>query len=68
MRKGTDCNQVLTKLVELFARFDLPNVLVSDGGPPFNSHQFKQCLERQGIVVLKSPSYHPSSNGQAEKW
>lgn len=67
MRRGTECNQVLLKLVEMFSRFGLPDVLVSDGGPPFNSHKFKQFLERQGIIVLKSPPYHPSSNGQAER-
>lgn len=68
MKKETKCNQVLTKLVEIFARFGLPDVLDSDGGPPFNSHSFKKFLERQGIIVLKSQPYHPSSNGQAEKW
>lgn len=67
MKKGTECTQVLLKLVELFSRFGLPDVLVSDGGPPFNSHNFKYFLEKQGIKVLKSPPYHPSSNGQAER-
>lgn len=67
MHQGTDCNKVLKKLVEFFARFGLPDVLVSDNGPPFNSHDFKIFLERQGIKVMKSPPYHPSSNGQAER-
>lgn len=67
MKKGTDCSQVLLKLVEMFSRFGLPDILVSDGGPPFNSFSFKQFLEKQGIIVLKSPPYHPSSNDQAER-
>lgn len=67
MTKGTDCNKVLKKLVEYFARYGLPDVLVSDGGPPFNSLSFVKFLERQGVKVLKSPPYNPSSNGQAER-
>lgn len=67
MKYGTDCNRVLKKLVALFARFGLPDVLVSDGGPPFNSHAFVNFLKRQGINVLTGPPYSPSSNGQAER-
>lgn len=67
MKNGTECSQVLLKLVEMFSRFGLPDILVSDGGPPFNSYGFKNFLEKQGIIVLKSPPYHPPSNGQAER-
>ena len=67
MRNGTDCDKVLKKLVGLFARYGLPDVLVSDGGPPFNAQAFTTFLQRQGINVLKSPPYNPSSNGQAER-
>lgn len=67
MKGGTDCSKVLKRLVAFFARFGLPDVLVSDGGPPFNSHTFVSFLRKQGINVLKSPPYNPSSNGQAER-
>lgn len=67
MKQGTHCNKVLKKLVCFFARFGLPDVLVSDNGPPFNSHNFVNFLERQGIRVMKSPPYNPASNGQAER-
>lgn len=67
MKQGTDCNKVLQRLAAFFARFGLPDVLVSDNGPPFNSFGFNSFLERQGIKVMKSPPYHPSSNGQAER-
>ncbi|XP_062535175.1 uncharacterized protein K02A2.6-like [Armigeres subalbatus] len=67
MRQGTDCNKVLKKLVQFFARFGLPDVLVSDNGPPFNSYKFVNFLEKQGIKVMKSPPYNPASNGQAER-
>ncbi|XP_062699441.1 uncharacterized protein K02A2.6-like [Aedes albopictus] len=67
MRYGTDCNKVLKVLLGIFARFGLPDVVVTDGGPPFNSDKFVTFLENQGILVMKSPPYHPESNGQAER-
>ncbi|XP_055585566.1 uncharacterized protein K02A2.6-like isoform X1 [Uranotaenia lowii] len=67
MRFGTDCRKVLKVFLSIFARFGLPDTIVTDGGPPFNSEYFKVFLEKQGIRVMKSPAYHPESNGQAER-
>ncbi|XP_055604884.1 uncharacterized protein K02A2.6-like [Uranotaenia lowii] len=67
MSRGTNAKQVIKKFSSLFSRFGLPDVVVTDGGPPFNSGDFVMFLEKQGIKVLKSPPYHPQSNGQAER-
>lgn len=67
MKYGTDASRVIKKFSVIFARFGLPDVLVTDGGPPFNSFQFCSFMEHQGINVMKSPLYNPSSNGQAER-
>ena len=67
MRSGTSSEKVIKVCLGVFARFGLPDVLVTDGGPPFNSEVFVKNFERQGICVLKSPPYHPESNGQAER-
>lgn len=67
MKYGTDTAKVVKKFLNVFARFGFPDVLVTDGGPPFNSSEFVSFMKRQGIVVLKSPPYHPASNGQAER-
>ncbi|XP_062558126.1 uncharacterized protein K02A2.6-like [Armigeres subalbatus] len=67
MRYGTNAKSVIRKFIPLFARFGLPDVVVTDGGPPFNSNEFISFLEHQGIKVLKSPPYNPASNGQAER-
>ena len=66
MKKGTNTSKVIQKLLAFFARFGLPDFIVSDNGPPFNSHDFKNFLKRQGIFVLNSPPYNPARNGQAE--
>lgn len=67
MRNGTDAPKVIRKFAKLFSSFGLPDVIVTDGGPPFNSSLFVSFLERQGVLVMKSPPYNPSSNGQAER-
>ncbi|XP_062714735.1 uncharacterized protein K02A2.6-like isoform X1 [Aedes albopictus] len=67
MKYGTDASKVIKKFSAIFSRFGLPDVLVTDGGPPFNSSHFVKFMERQGIKVMKSPPYNPSSNGQAER-
>ncbi|XP_065078720.1 uncharacterized protein K02A2.6-like [Ochlerotatus camptorhynchus] len=67
MLHGTDAKRVIISLVTLFARFGLPDVMVTDGGPPFNSKEFSLFLEKHGVKVMKSPPYNPSSNGQAER-
>lgn len=65
MRK-TDANSVITVLNQFFGFFGLPEKLVSDNGPPFQSRTFIRYCESHCIKVLKSPPYHPESNGQAE--
>lgn len=67
MPNGTDSCKVIKKFIAMFARVGLPDVVVTDGGPPFNSLAFIRFLENQGIKVMKSPPYNPQSNGQAER-
>lgn len=67
MKTGTDSKKVIKVFLSVFSRFGLPDVLVTDGGPPFNSEHFVNFFKEQGVVVMKSPAYHPESNGQAER-
>eukprot|EP00253_Pinus_taeda_P034203 PITA_34203 len=58
---------VLTFLFEeIFVRFGLPRELVTDGGPPFNSHGFKDMLQKYHIKHKMTTPYHPQANGQVE--
>eukprot|EP00253_Pinus_taeda_P028586 PITA_28586 len=58
---------VLTFLFEeIFVRFGLPRELVTDGGPPFNSHGFKDMLQKYHIKHKMTTPYHPQVNGQVE--
>ncbi|UYV79931.1 K02A2.6-like [Cordylochernes scorpioides] len=47
-------------------RYGLPQCLVSDNGPPFNSLEFKEFLRKHNVYHLTSPAYNPSSNEIAE--
>jgi len=58
-----DTNNTLIKLKKVFARFGLPNTIVSDNGTPFTSSEFSEFCQYNRIQHLTSPPYHPSSNG-----
>eukprot|EP00253_Pinus_taeda_P028029 PITA_28029 len=58
---------VLTFLFEeIFVRFGLP--IVTYGGPPFNSHGFKDTLQKYHIKHKMTTPYHPQANGQVESF
>ena len=58
---------VMQCLRTVFARFGLPDTVVSDNGTCFVSAEFRQFLEKNGIRHTTSAPYHPASNGLAER-
>lgn len=64
--KSTTGSAVIKAVQQYFDLWGLPRTLVSDNGPPFNSWEFIRFCESRGIKCLKSPAYHPESNGLAE--
>merc|ERR1712082_386496 len=51
---------------EHFQRFGVPTVVESDGGPPFNSHEWRKFLESWHIRHRLSSAMYPQSNSRAE--
>ena len=51
---------------EIFPRYGVPRVLISDGGSHFTGKDFRRCLSKLGIEHRVSTAYHPQTNGQAE--
>ncbi|XP_063952108.1 uncharacterized protein K02A2.6-like [Lytechinus pictus] len=60
--------KTIEALRSIFARFGLPQILVSDNGPQFTSAEFTEFMKLNGIVHKRSAPYHPSTNGQAERF
>ncbi|KHJ98584.1 integrase core domain protein [Oesophagostomum dentatum] len=58
----------LRKLRMLFARYGNPRVIVPDNGPQFTATEFQQFRTKQGIEHVRSPPFHPQSNGQTERF
>ncbi|KAK6762270.1 hypothetical protein RB195_023110 [Necator americanus] len=58
----------LRELRMLFARFRNPRVIVSDNGTQFTAKEFQEFCDMQGIEHVRSPPFHPQSNGQVERF
>ena len=72
MREVEDMNEAtagatIQRLRAMFARFGIPESLVSDNGPCFISKEFKDFLRKNGVMHITSAPYHPASNGLAER-
>jgi len=51
----------------IFSRNGVPQVLVSDNAKEFHDETLCNWLKRIGCKTLKTPPYHPQSNGLAER-
>ena len=60
--------KTIERLRSLFARYRLPEILVSDNGGQFTSEEFSKFLKKNGIRHRKIPPYHAATNGQAEHY
>ena len=63
----TTATHTIKALREMFARYGIPQQLVSDNGPQFISEQFAEFMAVNGIKHIRTAPYHPSSNGAAER-
>ena len=58
---------VIRILRDLFSRWGLPQVLITDNGPQFVSHEFEGFLKTLGIEHRRTARYNPQANGGVER-
>ena len=59
---------MIEKLRDLFARYGIPQQLVSENGSQFTSQEFSEFMKGSGIKHTLVAPYHPRSNSQAERF
>ena len=63
---STSSTCVIEELRSLFAQFRLPEMVVTDNGTGFVSHEFQEFLKKNEVKQTTSAPYHPASNELAE--
>ena len=64
---STTSSSTIEVLRDLFARFGIPEEIVSDNGTQFVSEDFQAFIRSNGIRHITSAPYHPATNGLAER-
>ena len=55
--RSTNIETVIPKLDSVFAMHGIPNEVITDNGPPFNSHDFNRYMSLLGISLIHQLHY-----------
>ena len=66
MKSSTSAHTIVA-LRDMFARWGLPEQLVTVNGTQFTSEEFQAFLRSNGIKHIRTAPYHPATNGSAER-
>ena len=66
--KSTTATRTIEVIRQTFAQHGLPTEVVTDNGPQFVSEEFEQFMKVNGVKHIRAPAYHPSTNGEAERF
>ena len=64
---GLTANSVINHTKSIFARYGIPETVVSDNGPQFSSDAYTQFAREYGFKHSTSSPNHPQGNGEAER-
>jgi transposase InsO family protein len=66
--KSTIPTTTINILRDIFSRFGVPHILVSDNGSQFKLSEFEKFLKLNGVHHKCSALYHAATNSQAERF
>ena len=64
---STTSISIINILKSIFARHGIPSQLITDNGPQFSSHTFKEFSSTYSFQHVTSSPRYPQSNGMAER-
>ena len=64
---STTSLRTIEALCSVFARYGIPEELVSDDGLQLAAEEFTKFMTQNGVKFTRIPPYHPASNGAAER-
>ena len=66
--KSMTAKHVASHFSEVFGEYGWPDTLLTDNGPCYASHEFKQLMLDMSVNHITSSPHYPQSNGLAEKY
>ena len=66
--KSTQFKHLKKKLESVVSLHGIPEVIVSDNGPPYNSHDWRKFAKEMGFTDRYCTPEHPEANGLAERF
>ena len=65
--KSANTHTTIEELRKLFSIQGIPEFVVTDNAACFTSDEFQSFLKRNKVTHIRTPAYHPSSNGLAAR-
>ncbi len=65
---STTSSAVINNLKHIMSEYGIPNVLLSDNGPQFSSHEFQRFEAQYGFTHQTSSPHYPQANGKVERY
>ena len=64
--KSMTSSSIILRFKQIFSMHGIPDVVVTDNGPPFNSRDFAQYAKEYGFEHHTSSPHFPQANGESE--
>ena len=64
---STTSASIISALKSIFSRYGIPEEVVSDNGPQYSSHEFRDFAKEYNFNHTTSSPHFPQSNGHAER-